>query len=57
MDDAVDIDVEIRRETERAFLVFDGKIELWLPKRYVRNNQDDGTITIPEWLALDQGLI
>lgn len=28
----------------------------WLPRQYVEIN-DDGTVTIPEWLALEKGLI
>jgi hypothetical protein len=27
-----------------------------VPKQYVENN-DDGTFTMPEWLALDKGFI
>ena len=59
----VDIDVEIHHETEKAFLVYAGEddkdgnpIKIWLPKSKVENN-DDGTITMLEWLAVEKGLI
>lgn len=62
MSNDVEIAVEIRLETDRAFLVFDGKTEAWIPKSQVsdQSESDDGTIEtifIPEWLALEKGLI
>lgn len=58
----VEIAVEIRHETERAFLVFDGKTEAWIPKSAIsdQSERDDGsieTIFIPEWLATEKGLL
>lgn len=52
----VDIAGELRRETEKAIMIFDGDKEVWLPKSQVEDN-GDGTFTMPEWLALDKGLI
>lgn len=52
----IDIAGELRHETAKAFLVFDGAKEVWLPKSIVEHN-DDGTWTLPEWLAKDKGLI
>ena len=46
----VDIAAQIRHETEKAFLLFDGTREAWVPKSQVENN-NDGTFTMPEWLA------
>ena len=54
--DLIEIAGDLRRETEKAFLIFDGDKEVWLPKSQVENN-DDGTFTMPEWLAMDKGLI
>lgn len=54
--DLVDIAGELRHETDKAFLIFDGDKEVWLPKSQVENN-DDGTFAMPEWLAKDNGLI
>jgi hypothetical protein len=55
--DIVDIAGELRRETDRAFLIFDGTKEVWLPKSLVEHDAQDGTFAMPEWLALDKGLI
>jgi hypothetical protein len=51
-----DISAVIRHETPKAYLVFDGAKEVWLPKSMVEEN-DDGTFTMPEWLAHEKGLI
>jgi hypothetical protein len=52
----VDLEGEVRNETPLAILFYDGKKSEWLSKNLVEINQD-GTITMPEWLALDKGLI
>lgn len=51
-----DIAAELRHETERAYLIFDGAQEAWLPKSQAERNTD-GTFTLPEWLAREKGLI
>lgn len=58
----VDVDVKIIRETERAFLVDDSKVETWIPKSQIEDVDtfevgEETTITIPEWLAEENGLI
>jgi hypothetical protein len=55
--DLVDIAGELRRETDKAFLVYDGSKEVWLPKALVEHDLAEGTFTMPEWLAMDKGLI
>lgn len=52
----IDIAAELRAETEKAFRLFDGKTTQWVPKSQVERN-DDGTFTMPEWLAHDKGFI
>jgi hypothetical protein len=52
----VDIAAELRHETLKAFLIFDGGTEVWVPKSLVENN-GDGTFTMPEWLAKKLELI
>jgi hypothetical protein len=52
----IDIAAEIRAETERAWRLFDGDKLEWVPKSMVEQN-DDGTFTMPEWLAKDKGFI
>ena len=53
----IDIVGELRRETEKAYCVFDGTKEVWLPKSQVEYDPDDGTFAMPEWLAMDKGLL
>jgi len=58
----IEIAVEVRRETEKAMLIYDGKSEAWVPKSQItdQSEKNDGTIEsifVPEWLALEKGLI
>lgn len=52
----IDISGEKRAETEKAFQIFDGIRTEWVPKSQVEDNED-GTFTMPEWLAKDKGFI
>lgn len=52
----VDIAVQKRGETEKAFRLFDGVRTEWVPKSYVEEN-GDGTYAMPEWLAIEKGFI
>jgi hypothetical protein len=52
----IEIAAEIRHETDKAYLLFDGTREAWVPKSQVEDNED-GTFTMPEWLAEQKGLI
>lgn len=54
--DLVDIAGEVRGETDKAIRFFDGDVTVWLPKSQIEDN-GDGTVTMPEWLAHDKGLI
>lgn len=51
-----DIAGEKRGETDRGIRIYDGKTTAWCPKSLVEDNQD-GTFTMPEWLAQDKGFI
>lgn len=51
-----DFAAELRHETEKAFLVHDGEKEFWLPKAMTEMN-GDGTFTLPEWLAIEKGIV
>jgi hypothetical protein len=59
--DDVEITVEIVKETDMAYLVKDGDVEVWLPKSQIRGEEDlQGGIVeliIPEWLAEEKDLI
>jgi hypothetical protein len=46
----VDITAEIKAETEKGLLLFDGKREAWVAKSQVQENED-GSFTMPVWLA------
>lgn len=64
----VDIAAELCHETDKAYLIWDGrseikkgdtlpsKIKKWIPKSMVEYD-DKKTFTMPEWLALDKGFI
>jgi len=64
----IDIAAELRHETDNAYLLYDGRSEIkkgdtkpselkvWVPKSQVENNED-GTFTMPEWLAMEKGFI
>jgi hypothetical protein len=55
--DIVDIACEILAETERAVQIYDGTVEVWLPKSQVEIDREDGTVAMPEWLATEKGLV
>jgi RNase P/RNase MRP subunit p29 len=52
----VDIAGEVRIETDKAMKIYDGTKTCWVPKRLIEVN-GDGTLTMPEWLAKEKGLI
>lgn len=61
--DLVDLDVQVLHETEMAALVTLDVPEngVWLPKAKIELSETGiggiMTLTLPEWLALDKGLI
>jgi hypothetical protein len=62
MKNKIEICAEIKRETDRAFLVNDGTTDKWIPKSEVETDQDGGPgdaiiFTMPEWLVYDKGFI
>ena len=52
----IEIAAKIRAETDKAYLLHDGTKQAWVPKSQVEKN-DDGTFTMPEWLAKDKEFI
>lgn len=52
-----DIAGEVRGETELAYKFYDGKTTVWLAKSLVEWDSSDKTMTMPEWVAKDKGLI
>lgn len=61
--DVIDIDVQVLHETAQAVLVTDGVPDdaVWFPKSQVELSETGiggiMTLTCPEWLARDKGLI
>jgi len=57
----IEIAIEVRARTPKALLVFDGKIECWIPRSQITDYSGDedspDTIFISEWLAGEKGLI
>jgi hypothetical protein len=55
--DIVDLEGEIRGPgTTLAVQFYDGERTVWLPRSQIEIN-DDGTISLPEWLAKEKELI
>lgn len=52
----VDITAQLRGETAKAYRLYDGKTTEWVPKSEVEKN-DDGTFTMPIWLAKEKEFI
>ena len=52
----IEIAATVRHETEKAWLLDDGTRTAWVPKSQVEDNQD-GTFTMPEWLAAQKQFI
>ena len=57
----IEIAVEIRAQTPKAVLIFDGKNETWIPKLFINDEVEEKGVTtsifIPEWFAEEKGLI
>lgn len=57
----IEIDIVVRGETDLALKVSDGSKEVWVPKSKISDQGEEGgritSIFIPEWLALEKGLI
>lgn len=57
----VEVACQLRRTTERALLIYDGKVEAWIPLSQISERQDRNgaleSITIPLWLAKEKDLI
>ena len=52
----VKIQADLVRETQLAYLLNDGSKKSWVPKTQVEDNED-GTFSIPEWIAIDKGFL
>jgi hypothetical protein len=61
--DLVEVEIVLHRETDKAYLVStDGKRDkaVWIPKSQCQQVDGEGqhrTMEMPEWLAIDRGLV
>lgn len=54
----VDLEAECHYETNSARLFdFGGPEKVWLPKAQHEWDEADKTVTLPEWLAVEKGLV
>lgn len=53
----IEISCEWRGETDKAWLIYDGSIEVWIPKSQCEADWKDGIVEMPEYLAKLKGLI
>jgi len=61
--DLIDIVVQLKAETDKAWLVNDGTKDVWVPKSQCKLYKDaplgrnEKILTLPEWLAHEKELI
>jgi hypothetical protein len=55
--DIIEIAGEIWGGTEAAHMFFDGEVTVWLPKSKCEYDDVKKTMKMPEFLALEKGLI
>ena len=55
--DLVDLEGEIVGETEKAYRFKGERNTTWLPKSQCEWNEDESTMTMPEWLAIEKELV
>lgn len=58
----VEVTCFVKVETDAAYLINDGKNEVWIPKSQVTDSSEDNkgnimSIFIPLWLATEKGLV
>lgn len=60
-ENTVDIECQVKRETEKALLIdHGGEQEVWMPKSQIKNVAKNGrtvTLTVTEWIANEKGLL
>ena len=55
-DELFDLTAELEHQTAKAYLLNDGTKKAWVPKSQVEDNED-GTYTLPMWLAVEKGFV
>lgn len=61
LSEPVEIFGTVKHRTDAACLLDDGTQEVWVPISQIIGEESDGkgnvTLTIPEWLAINKGLV
>jgi hypothetical protein len=55
--DLIDIFGEMHGATDAAWRFYDGAKTVWLPKSQSQWDEDGKVMTMPEWLAIEKGLV
>ncbi len=63
--ETIEIACEVHRETEKAWLIFDGVREVWIARSQITDYMEEAglfgrkvtSIFIPVWLATEKGLV
>lgn len=59
--DIITLEVNLKHETQAAYLVDDGKDGVWVPKSQAEmiygKDEFHGELQLPEWLAIEKGLV
>ena len=55
--DDIDLELELIDQSDDAFQVSVGDETWWVPKSLCSYDEMNGWLTIPEWLALEKGMI
>ena len=56
-DGMVEISGEVWEERDKSWCFYDGSVKVWLPKSRCKWNPDEKIMTIPEWIAIEDGLV
>jgi len=57
MSAVIELTGTVKHETADAYLFSDGDVEVWLPKSLCEWDLAAKEMTLPEWLAIDRGLV
>jgi len=63
--ETIEIACEVRRETDKAWLIYDGAREVWVARSQITDYMEEAglfgrkvtSIFIPVWLATEKGLV
>lgn len=53
----IDIEGEVKGESEKAYRFYDGSKTEWVPKSQVEWDAQEKIMTMPEWLAIEKGFV